>query len=88
MKYIDEVGRYKRDLKKCVRRGYDLKKLDKIIVSLLMEKTLPARARPHKLLGNYIGHWECHIQPDWLLIYRTSADTLFLVRTGTHSDLL
>jgi mRNA interferase YafQ len=48
---------------------------------------LPARCRPHKLVGNYAGCWECHIDPDWLLIYQYENTTLKLLRTGTHADL-
>lgn len=64
--------------------------LQEVIDTLLAEKTLDEKYKDHGLVGNYAGFRECHIQPDWLLIYRKDKDTLILTasRTGTHSDLL
>jgi mRNA interferase YafQ len=76
-----------RDAKLCARRGYDFAKLEEIILILADGKPLPARCRPHKLSGDYAHCWECHILPDWLLVYRISDDELTIVRTGTHADL-
>jgi mRNA interferase YafQ len=64
-----------------------MEKMRQVILSLLSGETLPARNRDHPLSGNWIGHRECHIAPDWLLIYKVDAEGLYLVRTGTHSDL-
>lgn len=80
---------FKRDYKKLVKRGYDLSLLDKAIEILANEGQLPSEYQAHNLSGNYSGFKECHIRPDWLLIYSIDNDilTLSLSRTGTHSDL-
>lgn len=72
-----------------IRRGYDSKLLEEVLDMLCEEKPLPARYQDHNLSGSYKGHRECHITPDWLLIYKIEDGilTLSLTRTGTHSDL-
>lgn len=82
-------NRFKRDLKVAAKRGYNLALLDEVINTLASRQTLPEKNRDHSLSGDYIGFRECHILPDWLLIYRVDDDDLllFLLRTGTHSDL-
>ena len=57
------------------------------MVDLINEKPLEAKHKNHKLKGDFVGYWECHIEPDWLLIYKKTATEIFLVKTGTHSDL-
>ncbi len=69
------------------KRGMKMHKLHAIIELLKKEKPLPASCRLHKLKGNWKDHWDCHIEPDWLLIYRVEGDTIYIARTGTHSDL-
>jgi mRNA interferase YafQ len=54
---------------------------------LLADEQLPERCRPHKLIGNYLGFWECHIEPDWLLIYDVTPEFLELAAMGSHADL-
>lgn len=80
---------FKKDIKTIKKRNYDLSKLQKVIEILAEEKTLPAKYKNHSLTGIYQDFRECHILPDWLLIYRIDKDilTLVLSRTGTHSDL-
>ena len=80
---------YKRDLKLARKRGLDENLLDDIIKLLKNEKPLPAKNKDHMLVGNYRGCRECHITPDWLLIYSVDngINLLTLVRTGSHSDL-
>lgn len=80
---------FKKDLKAAVRRGYDISLLNQVIEKLSNQEPLLARNRDHALTGEYIGFRECHIQPDWLLIYRIDEGDLilFLSRTGSHSDL-
>lgn len=80
---------FKKDYKKAVRRGLKIALLEQVVEQLAMGKELPAQNRDHELTGSWTGHRECHIQPDWLLIYRREADVLVLTltRTGTHSDL-
>ena len=79
---------YKRDLKLARKRGLDENLLDDIIKLLINEKPLPAKNKDHMLVGNYRGCRECHITPDWLLIYSVDngINLLTLVRTGSHSD--
>ena len=80
---------FKKDFKRIVRRGYDVRLLEKVIAILAEEEPLPQKYKDHPLTGDYAGFRECHITPDWLLIYRISNNELllYLTRTGTHSDL-
>ena len=81
--------KFKKDLKVCQKRHYDMAKLQQIINVLAIPTALPPQNKDHSLTGNYIPHRECHIQPDWLLIYLKEDGilTLTLVDTGTHADL-
>ena len=81
------TNRFEKDLKRAIKRGKDLDKLWIIVEQLLNNKPLEKRHRPHPLSGNYATAWECHIEPDWLLIWNQEDDQLVLSRTGTHSDL-
>ncbi len=80
---------FKKDYKLAVKRNLDISLLDDIIRALSRGETLPAKNKDHDLSGDWIGHRECHILPDWLLIYRIEDNVLVLTlsRTGTHSDL-
>ena len=80
---------FRKDLKIAKKRGYDLSLIEFVIDELLRENTLPQKYKDHVLTGNYRGFRECHISPDWLLIYVVDKDKLVLIvsRTGTHSDL-
>ena len=84
-------GQFKKDYKLALKRGCNPKKLEHVITLLCQEKQLPASYRDHALVNsrNYKNVRECHIQPDWLLVYRIVQDRLVLqlLRTGTHSDL-
>jgi mRNA interferase YafQ len=84
---VAETTGFRRDLKRAVKRGKDLAKLKTIVQSLADGKPLPPRNRDHTLSGDWSGCRECHIEPDWLLIYYVEGKTLWLCRTGTHSDL-
>ena len=86
---IKFLNSFKKDYKRIVKRGYDIALLENVIRMLADGETLPAKYRDHALTGNYSGYRECHITPDWLLIYevRESELILYLTRTGTHSDL-
>jgi mRNA interferase YafQ len=83
------TSQFRKDLKRIRKRGYDLSKLDDVINTLLQEKPLNEKHHDHALTGNYINFRECHIEPDWLLIYAVDKGKLILTaaRTGTHSDL-
>lgn len=90
MKYIIKTtNKFQKDLKRVQKRGYDLSLLKEIIKKLANGETLPEKNKDHFLTGNYAGKRECHITPDWLLIYEIDGENLFLylTRTGTHSDL-
>lgn len=80
---------FKKDFKRIVRRGYNIRLLEEVIEILASGQALPEKYRDHNLMGNYADCRECHITPDWLLIYKISNDELilYLTRTGTHSDL-
>lgn len=78
---------FQKDVKRAGKRGLDLNKLKCIIQILLEGKSLPKQYRDHPLIGNYVGRRECHIQPDWLLIYKKEATAIIFERTGSHSDL-
>ncbi len=83
------TAKYRRDYKRMMRRGYDIAKIENIIDTLLAGEPLSWQFKDHALTGDYKGFRECHILPDWLLIYRIDNDELVLVafRTGTHDDL-
>lgn len=82
-------NRFKKDLKLAAKRGLNLDELDAIVERLASGQPLPEKNRDHALTGDYIGFRECHIRPDWLLVYRVDGEDLilFLFRTGTHTDL-
>lgn len=82
-------SRFKKDYK-MMRQGKDIAKLDNVIRKLSLGEPLPESMRDHALTGNWTRHRECHIAPDWLLIYQLCEDVLILelTRTGTHADLL
>lgn len=79
--------KFKKDFKLCTRRGYDMELLQSIIDTLRVPAPLQEKNKDHTLTGDWVGYQECHILPDWLLIYRVVGDELQLARTGTHSDL-
>lgn len=90
MKYeVKVTGAFKRSFKKCIKRGLDENIFIKAVSILAETGSLPDNYKPHRLHGNYEGCWECHLQPDWLMIWRQNDRELFimLVDTGTHSDL-
>jgi mRNA interferase YafQ len=80
-------GQFQRDVKLAKRRGLEMDKLREAIVLLTQDTPLPPRYKDHPLSGDWKPHRECHIAPDWLLIYKLDRSDLYLVRTGTHSDL-
>lgn len=80
---------FRKDYKLAMKRGLRIALLEEVVERLAMGESLPEKNRDHALTGDWVGHRECHIQPDWLLIYRIEDDVLVLTlaRTGTHSDL-
>jgi len=90
MKYQIEIStKFKKDYKRILKRGYNPKLLEEVVTMLSEGQRLPGKYKDHSLSGNYVGYRECHIEPDWLLIYKIYDDVLVLAltRTGTHSDL-
>ena len=88
MREIVQTSRFRSDLKKLARSGrYDVEELLDVIESLSGGKPLPERLKDHPLVGEWRDHRDCHIRPDWLLIYRLEPSRLVLVRTGSHSEL-
>lgn len=89
-KYIVKpTTQFKKDFKSAMKRSMKIELLEEVIAMLAMGETLPDKHKDHALTGNWVGHRECHILPDWLLIYRIEDEVLVLTlaRTGTHSDL-
>lgn len=83
------TSQFKKDFKRAKKRGFDMSLLHDVLSTLCKRESLPKRNRDHALAGNYVGFRECHIKPDWLLIYAIDGDKLILTaaRTGSHSDL-
>jgi len=87
MRRIRQQQRFLNDFKRQKRRGKDIADLLAVVELLAEHGELPAAYRAHKLTGEWKGVWECHIEPDWLLIYDVTPNEVLLIRTGTHRDL-
>jgi mRNA interferase YafQ len=87
MKSLRYKASFTKDLKKVAKRKYDLRKLEATVIALRTDEPLAASMRPHRLKGEWASWWECHIIPDWLLIYKIEKTEVLLARTGTHADL-
>jgi mRNA interferase YafQ len=87
MRRVAQQKQFRNDIKRQKRRGKDVEELVAAVELLAEEGTLPPAYRPHKLSGEWRGVWECHIEPDWLLIYAVTDEEVLLIRTGTHADL-
>lgn len=88
--HVKPSNRFLRDVKRMEKRNKDLDKLTTVIKIIASGEKLPDKYDDHAMTGNWKGHRDCHIEPDWVLIYRIEKDTLFLTlsRTGSHSDLI
>ena len=82
-------NRFKKDFRRCIKRGLDMKHITDAMDLLEATGALPMKYRPHKLSGDKNGQWECHIEPDWLMTWNQNDTelTLLFLQTGTHSDL-
>ena len=82
-------NRFKKQFRLCMKRGFNMELINEAMRLLAANGSLPAKYRPHKLSGKLQGVWECHIEPDWLMIWEQSDTqlTLLFLQTGTHSDL-
>jgi mRNA interferase YafQ len=78
---------FERDLRRVKKQGKDLDKMEMVVNLLQAREPLPARCRPHPLRGDWVGHWDCHVAPDWILLYKLTDRVLILVRTGSHAEL-
>ncbi|MBP7136075.1 MAG: type II toxin-antitoxin system YafQ family toxin [Sphingomonadaceae bacterium] len=78
---------FRKDTKRCQKRGKDMAKLRAVILLLIEDAPLEPRHRDHPLKGEWAGYRDLHVEPDWVLIYRVTEEELLLARTGTHSDL-
>ena len=90
MKYkVRYSGRFKKSFKLCKRRGLNITHFETVVRLLAETGTLPSKYRPHLLTGNYAGIWECHIEPDWLLLWKQDNEELILLLldTGSHADI-
>jgi mRNA interferase YafQ len=87
MRTLVEATAFRKDIKRALKRSHDLAKLENVVNRLQRGEALPAANRAHPLKGDWKGYWDCHIEPDWLLIYKLTKDELRLARTGTHADL-
>jgi len=86
---LKQTSQFKKDLRRMVKRGANMDLLDEVVLLLRERKPLPDKYEDHPLTGNWAGYRDCHIQPDWLLLYRVEENVLILLltRTGSHSDL-
>jgi mRNA interferase YafQ len=84
---VSQTTAFKKDLKRQKKRGKDLNKLQELVKLLITAEPLEEKYRDHSLTGNWADSRDCHIEPNWLLIYRIADSTLYLERTGSHSDL-
>jgi mRNA interferase YafQ len=84
---VTQTTQFRKDVKKLRKRGKDLGKLASVVELLVSSDDLPDRLRDHALAGNWMGWRDCHIEPDWLLIYKPLSDELTLGRSGSHSEL-
>ena len=81
------TSKFKKDFKACSKRNYNMVLLKQVVDTLRIPDKLPEKNDDHKLIGAYAGYRECHVAPDWLLIYKQTDTELELHRTGTHADL-
>jgi len=86
---VTAAKQFQKDYKKCIKRGWQIELLDEAVLLLTESGALPPKYKAHILSGDYANYWECHVKPDWLLLWKQNheAQTIQLARTGTHSDL-
>jgi len=87
MRQARTTGQFDRDYSHIIKRGKKIEKLDDVMMLLINDRPLPQRNRDHALKGDLKGFRDCHIEPDWLLIYKVDGDVITFERTGTHSDI-
>jgi mRNA interferase YafQ len=87
MKPVVQTSQFKKDIKRMKKRGKDLEKLGNVVRLLAADEPLEEKHRDHALIGRWVGSRDCHVEPDWILIYRNESESLYLERSGSHSDL-
>lgn len=87
MKPVIQTSQFKKDIRRLKKRGKDLEKLGNVVRLLAADEPLEEKHRDHALIGRWVGSRDCHLEPDWILIYRNESESLYLERSGSHSDL-
>jgi mRNA interferase YafQ len=87
MKPVIQTSQFKKDIKRLKKRGKDLEKLGDVVRLLAADEPLEEKHCDHALIGRWIGSRDCHIEPDWILIYRNEPEALYMERSGSHSDI-
>ena len=87
MKQVFYSKQFKKDIARIQKRGQRMSRVKEILTILMNGKKLPFACRDHKLTGDYVGHRDCHVEPDLVMIYKTDANDLYLERIGSHADL-
>jgi len=87
LKKLVWTKRFSKDVKRAKKRNWELDSLQNVVQMLQSNSALPREYKPHPLKGSYSGYMECHLETDWLLIWKDDRDAVYLTRTGTHSDL-
>lgn len=87
IKKLGYTNKFKKDYKRILKQNKDVTKLERVVKFLETGQDLPQKYKNHRLIGDYSGYWECHIEPDWLLIYENEEESIVLVRTGSHAML-
>jgi len=87
MRKVSPTKKFDRDLKRLKKRNKDLSQLKHVISLLASDGKVSPKYKPHPLIGPWVPSWDCHIEPDWILIYQVTKTHVYLFRTGTHSDL-
>jgi mRNA interferase YafQ len=87
MRELIRTSRFRRELRRAARRGKDVRKIQDITDRLVASEPLDPQNNPNQLVGNWRPFWECHIEPDWLLVWDEDENTVTLMHTGTHSDI-
>ena len=87
MKPVIQTSQFKKDIRRLKKRGKNLEKLGDVVRLLAADEPLEEKHRDHALIGRWVGSRDCHVEPDWILIYRNESESLYLERSGSHSDL-
>jgi len=87
MKAVIQTSQFKKDIKRLKKRGKNLEKLGDVVRLLAADEPLEEKHRDHALIGRWIGSRDCHIEPDWILIYRNESEALYMERSGSHIDI-